>query len=431
MTASFDVSEVRARFPALELTQDGRPITYFDGPGGTQVPASVIEAVGRYYRESNANHEGAFLTSRRSDAGAHEAHVAFADFLNADSADEVKFGANMTTLTFHVSRSIAATMSPGDVILVTTLDHDANVSPWHAAARDRDLVVRTVDIHAEDGTLDLEDFERKLTDRTKLVAVGYASNALGTINPVARIVEAAHAVGAWSYIDAVHFAPHGPIDVQALDTDFLVCSVYKFFGPHVGVLYGKQAVLDRLPPYKVRPADDRFETGTANFEGIAGSLAALDYLGWIGERFGEGFAGEFPELGGRRLRLKTAMRAIQATEAPLFRRLADGLAAIPGVRLWGIADPARFGERTPTAAITIDGVTPRSAAEALGGAGIATWDGHFYALGLIERLGLEGSGGVLRIGLVHYNTAEEVDRLLDELARIAFAGAGTVAGSRA
>lgn len=426
MTA-FDVAELRRHFPALSLTQDGRPLAFFDGPGGTQVPQEVIDAVAGYYRESNANDGGAFLTSRRSDAIVREARAAMADFLGARSADEVKFGANMTTLTFHVSRSIGATLSPGDEVVVTTLDHEANVSPWRAMAADRGLTVRTVDIRPEDGTLDLDDLDAKLGERTRLVAVGLASNAIGTINPVREIVRRAHAVGALAYVDAVHYAPHGPIDVAALDADLLACSAYKFFGPHVGVLYGRAELLDRLPAYKVRPAHDRFETGTPNFEGIAGTLAALGYLAGVGRRYGADHAAEFPGLAGRSLELRTALRAIRVHEMRLFERFVAGLAAIPGVTLWGIADPARFDERTPTAALTFDRLSPRAAAEELGRRGMTAWDGDFYAQGLIERLGLHESGGVLRIGLAHYNTADEVDRLLVALAEIA-AGAHAVSG---
>ena len=417
-TIPYEVREVRDRFPALSLTQDDRPFVFLDGPGGTQVPRTVIEAVARYYEELNANDGGAFLTSRKSDEIAYQAHEAMADFVNARSADEIKFGANMTSLTFHVSRSIGATLAPGDEVIVTTLDHEANVSPWRAMAADRGLTVRTVDIHPEDGTLDLDDLARKLSARTRLVAVGYASNALGTVNPVSDIIGRAHNAGALAYIDAVHFAPHGPIDVQALDADFLVCSAYKFFGPHGGALYGKAELLAGLPAYKVRPAHDRFETGTPNFEGLAGILAAIDYLAWLGERFGRADAPNHHGPGMRRRRLKSAMQTIQDYEADLFSRLLNGLKGIPGVRVWGIIDPTRMSERTPTAAITMDQMSPRDAAEALGQRGIATWEGHFYAQALIERLGLYESGGVLRIGLTHYNTADEVDRLIQELAEI-------------
>lgn len=432
---ALDVDAVRARFPALTQEHAGRPFVFLDGPGGTQVVDAVIEAVVDYYRTANANSGGAFPTSERSDALVEQARAALADFLGAPGPATVKFGANMTTLTFHVSRSIAASLRPGDEIVVTVLDHEANVSPWRLAAADRGLVVRTVDIHPEDGTLDLEGLEAVLGPRTRVVAVGYASNAIGTVNPVAEIVRRAHAVGAIAYVDAVHWAPHGLIDVVGLDADFLVCSAYKFFGPHVGVLYGKLEHLERLPAYKVRPAHDRWETGTGNFEGIVGAGAAVEYVAWLGRSFGRAAAAEAPagpgggrstDGGGsvdasssRRAAVVAGMEAIRAYELGLFRRLLDGLRAIPGVRLYGIADPARIGERAPTAALTIAGVHPRAAAEALGREGIATWDGDFYARALIERLGLAEAGGVLRAGLVHYNTAAEVDRFLDAVERLA------------
>jgi cysteine desulfurase family protein (TIGR01976 family) len=325
----------------------------------------------------------------------------------------------MTSLTLHVSRSIGASLGSDAEVVVTTLDHEANVGPWRSMAADRGLAVQTVDIVADDGTLDLEDLGAKLSSRTGLVAIGYASNAIGTINPVADIVAMAHEVGALTYVDAVHWAPHGPIDVQALGTDFLACSVYKFFGPHLGVLYGRSEVLERLPSYKIRPAHDRYETGTQNFEGIAGAGAAVDYIASVGERYGEDHLPEYAALSGRRQLVHAGMRAIRAYEMNLFGRLLDGLVRIDGIRIWGIADPARSGERTPTAALTIAGVTPRAAAEALGRQGITAWDGDFYATGLIERFGLAETGGVLRIGLTHYNTAFEIDRLLAALATIA------------
>ena len=411
---AFDVVALRQRFPALSLEQDGQPIAFFDGPGGTQVPDSVIDAVTRYYRESNANTEGAFLTSRRNDAIIAEAHEAMADMLGAADTGEIKFGANMTTLTFHISRSIAAQMAPGDEIVVTGLDHHGNIDPWLGAARDRGLVVRTWEPRLDDCTLDLADLDELLGPRTKLVAVGWASNAVGTINPVAEIVARAHAAGARTYIDAVHAAPHLPIDVGAIDTDFLACSTYKFFGPHVGVLYGKAEVLESLPTYKLTPAHDRFETGTLNFEGLAGAIAAVDYLAEIGVAYGGAAAAD-----SRGQRVHAAMTAIRSYEMELYRRLADGLEAIPGARLYGITDRARFDDRTPTAAVTLDGHAPRAVSEALGRDGIATWDGDFYATGLIYRLGLTERGGVVRIGLTHYNTADEVDRVVAAIARIA------------
>ena len=410
----FDVDALRARFPALSIEQDGRPVVLFDGPGGTQVPDTVIEAVSRYYRESNANHDGTFLTSRRSDAVVDDAHQALADLLNAADPSEIKLGANMTTLTMHVARSLTATMAPGDEIIVSGLDHEANVGPWQGAAADRGITVRTVDIRPDDVTLDIERFDTLLHGRPKLVAFGFASNAVGTINPVAELVRRAHEAGALTYVDAVHAAPHLPIDVQAIGTDFLACSTYKFFGPHVGVLYGRRDVLDSLPTYKLRPATDRFETGTGNFEGFAGARAAVEYIAEVGRRFGIEFQGMFPGMTGRRLEAHAGMAAIRAYEMPLFGRLLDGLETIPGAKVWGITDRPRFDERTPTAAVTFAGITPEAVATALGDRGIATWWGDFYAMGLIERLGLAPEG-VLRIGLAHYNTAAEVDRLLEEL----------------
>jgi cysteine desulfurase family protein (TIGR01976 family) len=386
------------------------------------VPQRVVDAVVAYYRDSNANADGAFATSARSDEIVAEAHAAVADFLGAGSPDEIKFGNNMSTLTLAIGRSIGATLGPGDEIVVTTLDHEANVSTWKAMAADRGVTVHQVDIHEEDVTLDLEDLESKLGPRTKLVAVGYASNAVGTVNPVREIVARAHEVGALTYVDAVAYAPHGPIDVRALDTDFLVTSVYKWFGPHLGALYGKAEVLDRLPVFKVRPAHDRFETGTQSFESIAGTLAATDYLRDVGRAYGDvtGAAGA-ADASERRRELVAGMTAIVAYERELVTRLIDGLRGIPGVEIHGIADPTRFEQRVPTVSVSISGVNPRAAAESLGRDGIYVWDGDFYATGLIERLGKADAGGVLRIGLVHYNTADEVDRAVAAVGRIAAA----------
>jgi cysteine desulfurase family protein (TIGR01976 family) len=417
---AFDVDALRAEFPALAREQDGRPLVFLDGPGGTQVPQRVIDAVVGYYRDTNANSGGAFATSELNDAMAAEAHAAVADFLGAGSPDEVKFGANMTTLTMHIGRSIGATLKPGDEVVVTTLDHQANVSPWRAMAADRGVTVRTVDIHPDDVTLDLEDLESKLGPRTKLVAVGYASNAVGSINPVREIVARAHEVGALTFVDAVAYAPHGPIDVRDLDTDFLACSAYKWFGPHLGVLYGKAELLDRLPAYKVRPAHDRYETGTANYEGIAGTLAATDYLRDVGREYGDVAGAPGARDGSERRReLVAAMVAIADYERELVTRLIDGLGSIAGISIHGITDRTRFVARVPTVAVSIAGVHPRAAAEGLGREGIYSWDGDFYATGLIERLGKADSGGVLRLGLVHYNTVGEVDRTLEALTRIA------------
>ena len=409
---TFDVDAIRGRFPALSLTHDGRPMAFFDGPGGTQVPDSVIDAVSRYYRESNANHGGLFPTSQRSDAIVDDAHAALGDLLGVD-ADEITLGPNMTTLTFHVSRSIVATFRPGDEIVVSGLDHQANVDPWIAAARDSEVIVRTWEPNLTDCTLRLEDLDPLLNERTKLVAVGWASNAVGTINPVAEVAERAHRAGAWLFVDAVHAAPHLALDARAVDADFVACSVYKFFGPHVGALYARREIADRLPAYKVRPASHRFETGTGNFEGYAGALAAIDYLADIGVRYGGAGAD-----GSRRERVLAGMHAIRAYETGLYRHLAARLGAIDGISIVGLTADADVERRTPTAAITIAGRTPHDAAARLGEQGIAVWDGDFYATGLIERLGL-APDGVVRIGLTHYNTRAEIDRLADALTELA------------
>ena len=405
-----DVAWVRAQFPSLHKKVNGHSAAFLDGPAGTQVPLHVMGAVQNYYLQSNANTCGAFETSRRNDQIIDLTHAAMADFFHCDK-DEVSFGQNMTTITFALSRAIARELKPGDEIVVTTLDHDANVAPWRAL-QENGMVVRQVDIHVDDCTLDLDDLKRKITPKTKLVAVGYASNAVGTINPVAEITKLAHEAGALMFIDAVHYAPHGPIDVRALDCDFLVCSPYKFFGPHMGALYGKRELLMRFHPFKVRPAPDtlpdRWETGTQVQELIAGVGAAIDYLTLLGRRCD-------PNVTDRRSALLAAYRATREHEMTLFARLADELLSIRGLRFFGIRDPKRFDERCSTVSITMDNHTPKQIAAFLGERGIFTWDGNYYALNLTERLGVESSGGLLRIGLVHYNTAEEVDRLLTHL----------------
>lgn len=413
------VAELRREFPALQQTEGGRPLVFMDGPGGTQVHGSVISAMQRYLTEANANFHGAFLFSQRTDETIINARRALADLLNASRPEEIVFGPNMTSLTFTISRAIGRTLSPGDEIVVTRLDHDANIAPW-LALEERGAVIRHVDFDPDDCILDMAGMEAAITPRTRLVALGYASNAVGTINDVARVVELAHAAGAWVYVDAVHYAPHGPIDVQALGCDFLVCSVYKFFGPHLGALYGRYELLEKLPAYKVRPADDdpphKFETGTQSFEAMAGATAAVDYLASVGSRFGGEFASGFPGFGGRRLNLKMGMAAIRAHEQDRCRELVAGLEGITGMRIYGITDPDRFGERVPTVAFRLEGLPPREIARRLSETNIFVWDGNFYALAVTERLGLEGRGGLLRVGLAHYNTAEEVDLLLDVLA---------------
>ena len=406
-----DLSQNRTYFPALEQTHDGQPVVFFDNPGGTQCPQSVIDAVSGYLSNDNANHGGAFATSQRSDAMLHDAHQAMADMLGATCADEIVFGANMTTLTFAVSRALGRELKPGDEIVITQLDHDANVAPWLLLARDTGAVIRWVDIREEDVTLDMASFEAAITDKTKIVAAGYASNAVGTINDVKTIVDMAHAARALAYIDAVQYAPHGPTDVEALGCDFLVCSAYKFFGPHVGILYGRLDRLERLSAYKVRPADDRppykFETGTLNHEGIAGTRAAVEYLAQI--------SNTQYQTSTRRERVVAGMTAIKEYEQMLSARLISGLGRIKGLKIWGITDPARLDRRVPTVSFTLAGHSPREVAEHLGRRGIFVWDGNYYALAVMERLGLEPAGGMVRVGLVHYNTVEEIDRLVNEL----------------
>ncbi|MFI5258435.1 MAG: cysteine desulfurase-like protein [Candidatus Limnocylindrales bacterium] len=412
------IAAVRAEFPALARLHGSHPYSYLDGPGGTQVPRRTIEAMAHYLERSNANHEGAFATSEESDAILAEAHVAAAEFLGAAGPHEVAFGQNMTTITFAVSRALGRRLGPGDEVVVTCLDHDANVAPWLALEEERGVTVRWVDIRPEDCTLDLAGLERALGARTRLVAVGLASNAVGTINPVGRIVEMAHGAGAWTYVDAVHAAPHIPIDVVALDTDFLVCSPYKFFGPHLGLLFGKGERLAQLASYKVRPAPSeapgKWETGTPAGESIAGLLGTFEYLTWLGRTFGG--AGEAAT---RREALRAAMRTIRATERGLALAALAALDGVPGLKLRGILDPARIDERVPTFAFTLEGHAPRDVAAELGSRGIAVWDGDYYAYELIRRLGLAESGGMVRVGLAHYNDPAEIDRLAEALREIA------------
>ena len=413
-----DLSMIRSKFPALR-----RPAIFFDNPGGTQVAQPVLDRMNAYLVEHNANHGGAFQTSRESDSLLDEAHAAMADFFNASSPEEIVFGNNMTSLTFTISRAIARTWKTGDEIIVTHLDHDANITPWVMAAEDRGCTVRWVDFHPEDGTLDLESFQKALEGQPRLVAFGFASNALGTINPVAKLVRMAHEAGAWVYIDAVQYAPHGTIDVQALDCDFLTASSYKFFGPHAGVLYGKYEHLEKLNAYRVRPAPKdppgKFETGTQNHEGIAGMLGAIEYLEWVGRTFGGIYEEKYADRYlGRRLYLKQAMAAIRAYEYELSRALLEILEETPGLTLYGLRDVRRLEERVPTFSFTLQNQSPRQVAEKLGDAGIYVWDGNYYALAVTERLGLEESGGMVRVGAVHYNTLEEVSRLRDALVKI-------------
>ncbi len=412
-SVKLDVSWVRQQFPALDQKVNEHPATFLDGPGGTQVPQRVIDAISDYLKRSNANIRGAYATSQRTDAILEGARAAMADLLGCDS-DEVVFGPNMTTLTFAISRSIGRELRPGDEIVLTQLDHDANVSPWRAL-EEKGAVIRMVDINESDCTLDMDDLARKITSRTKLVAVGYASNAVGTINDVSEVVQLAHKVGAKAYIDAVHYAPHGPIDVRALDCDFLVCSTYKFFGPHMGVLYGKREHLRKLTPYKLRANSDevpyRWEWGTLNHECIAGITACVDYLAELGRQLD-------PAVSSRRNALTAAYDGILQHERGLTEIMIRGLISVPGLKLYGISDPNRFEHRCPTFAVRVKGHTPLELSAKLGELGFFTWDGNYYAVNLTERLNVEKDGGFLRIGLAHYNTEEEVSRLLTALRNI-------------
>ncbi len=413
----YNVAAIRARFPSLANTlPDGRPIAFFDGPAGTQVPQAVIDAYRDFFLHANANNGGFFSTSRAQGEVEDAAHRAAEDLLNAP-LESVKFGANMSTLNFQLSRSLARELEGDDEIIVTQLDHDANYSPWRLLAQDHGLVLRTIRIKPEDGTLDMDHYASLLGPRTKIVATGMSSNALGTINPSKRIVEAAHAVGAITVLDAVCSAPHYPIDVQALDTDFLLCSPYKFYGPHAGLLYGKLPLLERFGRYKVRPAHDLWETGTPAFEAMAGVTAAIDHLAWIGSEFGDP-ADQAP-LSGRRGNLRAGLQAITRYETDLVRLLLDGLDRMSGIHVRGITDRNRLSERTSIVSFTMDFATPDQAAEHLAGDGIQVWSGDFYAPNAIEALGLTKSGGVLRTGLMSYNTADEVQRLLDSLTELA------------
>ncbi len=413
IVANLDSTWVRAQFPSLLQRVNGHPAIFFDGPAGTQVPQGVIDGITDYLLRSNANNCGAFPTSKRTDETIAEARIAMADFLNC-SAKEITFGPNMTTLTFAFSRGIGRDLKPGDEIVVTLLDHDANFAPW-LALEELGVVIRKVDINESDCTLNMDDLRSKINSRTRLVAVGYAANAVGTLNDVHEVVRLAHDAGALAFIDAVHYAPHGPIDVRALDCDFLACSTYKFFGPHIGVIYGKADLLKRFQPYKVRPQydslPDRWETGTQNHECLAGVTAAVDYLASLGRHVAPGVAD-------RRSALLAAYAAIQKHERTLIARLISGLLAIPGLKFYGISDARRFDHRVPTVAIRIDGYSPLQLAQHLAEQGIFTWDGNYYAINLTERLGVEKQGGLLRIGLVHYNTLEEVDVLLQALNKL-------------
>jgi cysteine desulfurase family protein (TIGR01976 family) len=406
-----DPNNHRPLFPALQQEINGRPAAYLDGPGGTQVPQSVIEAMSGYLANGLSNQGGPFYSSRLTDETVLAARRAVMDFYNARRPEEIVFGQNMTSLTFSMSRALARSWQPGDEIIVTRLDHDANIAPWLLAAEDHGVTVRWLDFRPQDCTLALETLPDLLNEKTRLVAVNYASNAVGTISDVKQVVSMAHKVGALVYVDAVHYAPHDMIDVQDLDCDFLASSAYKYFGPHTGVLYGKYEHLERLTAYKVRPAPTKpagkWETGTQSFESLAGVTAAVDYLASLTNAEGT-----------RRERLVQAMSAIKTYEMDLSAYFLEEATKIPGLRVYGITDVEMLDRRTPTFAVSLAGQSAESVAAYLGEQGVYVWHGHYYALAVMERLGLLESGGLVRIGFVHYNTHEEADRVLESLTNL-------------
>ncbi|HEY1479587.1 MAG TPA: cysteine desulfurase-like protein [Gaiellales bacterium] len=410
-TSRLDLTAIRSRFPALAATEDGRPVAYLDGPGGSQVPDDVLDALRTYLVRDNANLGGAFRASRASDGVLEAGREAIADLVGGHP-DEIAFGANMTTLNFLLAHAVTRTFEPGDEIITTWLDHDANVSPWLIVAKDRGLVVKQLDVVEGDLNLDLDELERLITPRTRLVAFTLASNATGTITDAPRIAELAHSVGALAWADAVHYAPHRRIDVAALGVDVLLCSPYKFFGPHLGCAWGRRELFEAWPADRVRPADEepaghRFETGTQSHEAIAAATAAVDYLASLGEG------------ADRRAQLDDAYAQIRAHEEDLSAHALQRLSAIPGLKVYGVSDPADVAKRTATFCVTLEGHTPRALSEALGAQSIASWDGNYYALSIMQRLGLEEHGGGLRIGFLHYTTKDEVDRAIDVIEGLA------------
>ena len=417
------IESCRAQFPALKREENGKPVVFFDGPAGTQVPTSVAEAMSYYLLHANSNLHGQFGVSQHSDALLQQSHCAHASFVGAKSDQEIIFGQNMTSLTFAFSRALAKTWSPGDEIIVTALDHDANITPWTMAAEDAGVKVHFVNYRPDDFMLDLDDLANKLNDKTKLVAAGCASNATGGINPVKKIGQMAHSVGAKVFLDAVHFGPHGLIDVFDWDCDFLACSNYKFFGPHLGMLWGRLELLKELTPYKVRPASNatpaRWMTGTQSHESIIGGKACIDYICGIGRAVSKTPEPKNEEHANknRRGELKSAFIAIEEYEQLLSKTLLDRLTSIQDLAIIGIKDKSRIAERFPTFSVRHKNVSSAEIAKQLGENGICVWNGNYYALEFSTRMGFEPDG-MVRIGLVHYNTVEEINRLGDALEQI-------------
>ena len=409
---SFDIAAVRARFPSMILTDDGMPRVYFDNPAGTQVPQSVVDAVSDCLIRTNANLGGFFSTTRLAVEVVDAAHEAMRDFLNAHDAGEIIFGQNATSLNFSISRSLGREFAAGDEIIVSRMDHEANVSPWLMMAEDHGLTVRWWDWNIDTFEFDLAELAALINPRTRLIAVTHASNVIGSLTDIPGVVALAKPAGALVYVDAVQTAPHIPIDVQALGCDFLVCSAYKFYGPHQGILWGKREHLERLVAYRVRPAGDelphKFETGTLSRECMAGTTAAVEHFAWLGRTMGD------PAGPGRRKAIEAGYCALKGHEDALVRRLLDGLATLPDVRVLGIADQARLQRRVPTASFLRESVPPATIAQALAAQNIIVWSGNNYAVEAYRKLGREHEGGV-RVGFAQYNTAAEVDRLLDHL----------------
>lgn len=416
---SFDLNAIRSQFPALALTDNNKRRVYFDNPAGTQVPTCVAAAMSDCLLTKNANLGGYFATAKEADVVVQSARDAMADFLNAPSSDEVIFGQNMTTMTLHLSRSIGRLLRPGDEIILSKMDHDANVWPWVLLARDLELEIRWLPFNRDSFEFDLDILDEIITDRTRLICVGGASNLTGTINDVATICAKARAAGAMTFIDGVQSAPHVPIDVQKLGCDFFVCSSYKFFGPHQGILWGRREVLESLEPYKVRPASHElpwcFETGTQSHEGAAGISATVDYLTTIGETMAEDKLDSWSQFSGRRRHLHAAMELLFEYEKSLASHLIDGLVGMDGVTVQGISDLAAMDRRVPTVSFTHDKTAPDAIAAALASENIFVWSGHNYALEVAKTLDIYDSGGVVRVGPVHYNSIEEIDELLGTL----------------
>ncbi len=415
-----DINKIREQFPALSLKDNGKQRIYLDNPGGTQVPIQVLDRMEKYLIHTNANHGGPFRTSIESDEVLDEAHKAMADLLNANSSDEIIFGANMTSLTFSVSRSIGRILKPGDSILLTRMDHDGNIGPWLHLAEDLGLNVKWLKFDLDSYEYDFNEAEKIINEGDlKLAAINYASNCLGTINNVKALTELFQKKGAIVFVDAVQYVPHGPTNVQDLGCDFLVCSPYKFFGPHQGVLWGKAELLEKLEAYKVRPADNfapgKFETGTQLHEGQAGTLGVLEYLNWIGDDMAYEYHMYFSELNDRSKNLHAAMYAIQEYEKTLSNRLVSGLKNLKGVTIRGISNKNDFSRRVPTVSFTVENKNPEEITIKLAKNNIFVWHGHNYALEAVKLMGLEDSGGVVRIGPVHYNTLEEIDLTLEVL----------------